>query len=234
MCGRFAMNKETNDLITDFVAEGGDFRKWSTSYNIAPTQTIPVVIESAKGGNDVTRRLEPARWSLVPSWSKELKLKFPTFNARSEDIATKATWKGPLRAHRALVPATGYYEWQTYSDGAKVPHFIHNPAGEQLVLAGLYSWWKDHSKPDDDPDAWTLTATILTSGAVDELLHIHDRNPVMLPESWWDRWLDPKVEGTQELVDAAVQAALPVAAGLEVYEVAPLRGDGPQLMEPVA
>jgi hypothetical protein len=40
----------------------------------------------------------------------------------------------------------------------------------------------------------------------------------MLPESWWDRWLDPTVEGTQELVDAAVQAALPVAAGLYVYE----------------
>jgi putative SOS response-associated peptidase YedK len=40
MCGRFAMNKETNDLITDFVAEGGDFRNWTTSYNIAPTQTI--------------------------------------------------------------------------------------------------------------------------------------------------------------------------------------------------
>ena len=37
------------------------------------------------------------------------------------------------------------------------------------------------------------------------------------------RWLDPKVEGTQELVDAAVQAALPVAAGLGVYKVAPLR-----------
>jgi len=42
------------------------------------------------------------------------------------------------------------------------------------------------------------------------------------------------VEGTQELVDAAVQAALPVAAGLEVYEVAPVRGNGPQLIEPVA
>ena len=56
----------------------------------------------------------------------------------------------------------------------------------------------------------------------------------MLLDFWWDRWLDPKVEGTQGLVDAAVQAALPVAAGLEVYEVAPLRGNGSQLMEPVA
>jgi putative SOS response-associated peptidase YedK len=62
------MNKEINDLITDFVAEGGDFRNWRPSYNVAPTQTIPVIIQSAKGGNEVTRRLGPARWSLVPSW----------------------------------------------------------------------------------------------------------------------------------------------------------------------
>jgi putative SOS response-associated peptidase YedK len=121
------------------------------------------------------RRLEPARWSLVPSWSKELKLKYPTFNARSEGIAEMATWKGPLKSHRALVPATGYYEWQTFADGKKVPHFVHDPSGEQLVFAGLYSWWKKHTLPDDHPDVWTLTATILTSDAVDELLHIHDR-----------------------------------------------------------
>ena len=229
------MNKETDDMIREFVAEGGDFRDWRPSYNIAPTQTIPVLLQSAKGREEAVRRFEPARWSLVPSWSKTLKLKYPTFNARSEDLAAKATWKGPLKAHRALVPATGYYEWQTFSGGKKVPHFIHDPTGEQLMLAGLYSWWKDHSVPADDPNAWTLTATILTSGAVDELLHIHDRNPVMLPPEWHDRWLDPEVEGTQELVDAAVQAALPVASALEVYEVAPIpfRGDGPLLIEPV-
>ena len=236
MCGRYALSTETDDLIKVFVAEGGDFKNWRPSYNIAPTQTIPVLIESAKGGVEATRRLEPARWSLVPSWSKQLKLKYPTFNARSEDIAGKATWKGPLKAHRALVPASGYYEWQTFAAGTKIPHFIHDPAGHPLLLAGLYSWWKNPARPQDDPDSWTLTATILTSGAVDELLHIHDRNPVMLPEEWRDRWLDPNVEGTQELVDAAVQAALPVASSLEVFEVAPIpfRGNGPQLIEPVA
>jgi putative SOS response-associated peptidase YedK len=229
------MNKETNELIEEFVAQGGDFRDWKPGYNFAPTETIPVLIHSAKGDGDTVRRLEPARWSLVPSWSKELKLKFPTFNARSEDIATKATWKGPLKAHRALIPATGYYEWQTFADGKKTPHFIHNPDGQPLALAGLYSWWPNHALSEDDPNYWTLTASILTSDAVDELLHIHDRNPVPLPDAWWDRWLDPEVEGTQELVDEAVQAALPIASNLEVYEVAPIkfRSDGPQLIERV-
>jgi putative SOS response-associated peptidase YedK len=235
MCGRFAQSKETDELITEFVAEGGDFRDWRPSYNIAPTQTIPVIIHSAKGGEESVRRLEPARWSLVPSWSKELKLKYPTFNARSENIAAKATWKGPLKAHRALVPATGYYEWQTFADGKKTPHFIHDPAGESLVFAGLYSWWKNHALADGDPNVWTLTTTILTSDAVDELLHIHDRNPVPLPPEWWERWLDPTVEGDQGLVDAAIQAALPIAGKLEAYEVAPLafKAQGPALTRPL-
>lgn len=103
---------------------------------------------------------------------------------------------------------------------------MRDPAGELLMFAGLYSWWKGHSVAGDDPNAWTLTTTILTSGAVDELPHIHDRNPVMLPSEWWDRRLDPELEGPQELVDAAVEAALPVAGSLEVYEdrPAPLPG----------
>jgi len=230
------MSKDTDDLITEFVATGGDFRDWRPGWNFKPTNLVPVVIDSAKGDADAVRRLELARWSLTPSWSKELKTKFPTFNARSENITDKATWKGPVKSHRALVPATGYYEWQTDPDTKKkTPYFIHAPKDELLVFAGLYSWWKDRSKAEDDPDLWTLTATILTSSAVDELVQIHDRNPVPLPRQWWDDWLDPTIEGDQHFVDAAVQAALPVAASLEIREVAPLpaKGDGPELVEPV-
>jgi putative SOS response-associated peptidase YedK len=236
MCGRFTMAKETDDLISEFVAEGGDFRDWRPGWNIKPTDVIPVVITSAKGEGEPVRRLEPARWSLTPSWSRELKTKFPTFNARSEGIIEKATWKGPVKSHRALVPATGYYEWTTDPvTKKKTPFYISAPKDELVVFAGLYSWWKDRSKAEDDPALWTLTATILTSAAVDELVGIHDRNPVPLPRSWWDDWLDPTIEGDQHFVDAAVQAALPVASTLQVREVAPIpfTGDGPELTAPV-
>jgi putative SOS response-associated peptidase YedK len=242
VCGRFAMSSETDDLINEFVAEGGDFRDWRPGWNIKPTDTIPVVIENTRAveGTEepsVVRRLEPARWSLTPPWSKELKTKFPTFNARSEHITTKASWKTPVKSHRALVPASGYYEWRTDPvTKKKTPFYITNPDGGTLAFAGLYSWWRDHSKADDDPDRWTLTATILTSGAVDELLGIHDRNPVPLPHAWWDNWLDPTIEADQGFVDAAVEAALPIAGALEIREVAPIPhdGEGPQLTEPVA
>lgn len=240
MCGRFALSDEINELITEFVAEGGDFRDWRPSYNFAPTDTVPVFVrtmprhpegEAPVEGEAPIRRLEPARWGLVPSWSTEPKTRFPTFNARSEGLAGKASWKGPLQSKRAIVPASGYFEWQTADDGTKTPHYLHLP-GERLGFAGLYSWWADPTKATDAPDRWLLSATILTSDAVDRLVGIHDRNPVPLPPELWDWWTDPTIAGDQAMVDAAVQAALPVAERLESYPVAKIRtgDDGPQLI----
>ena len=128
-----------------------------------------------------------------------------------------------MRSKRAIIPATGYYEWKTEGK-TKTPFYIHEEDG-MIGFAGLYSWWKDTSLADDDPARWVLTATILTRDAVGVLRDIHDRTPVTLPSDWWDDWLDPTTVGNQDFVDAAVEASTPVAEALAVHEVAPLRGD---------
>ena len=220
MCGRFAMDKSTDDLIEEFVAVGGDFRDWRPGWNIRPTDPVAIVLESTKDGAEPTRRLEVARWSLTPGWSKTLKMKVPTFNARSEGITEKASYRASIRSKRALIPAAGYYEWQTDpATKKKTPFYLRAPEGEMMAFAGIYSWWKDHSLPDDDPRVWTLTTTILTADSVHTLDHIHDRNPVPLPRAFWNDWLDPRIEGTQDFVDAAVAAAVPVAESLEILEL---------------
>lgn len=234
MCGRFVVSRSIADLAAAVGALEGDFAGWRPSYNIPPTSTIPVLVEAKLPDSEAYgRRLEPARWGLIPSWSRELKLKFPTFNARSEGLAEKNTWRSPLKSHRAIVPMDGWYEW-TGEKGSKVPHFIHHPDGQMLGAAGLYSWWLDRSKPEDDENRWMLTATILTSEAVDELVGIHDRSPVPLPPELWDWWLDPSLVGDQAMVDEAVRAALPLAEQLDVYSVRPFRvgQDGRALIVP--
>jgi putative SOS response-associated peptidase YedK len=236
MCGRFAMDDRVNAEITEFVEATGRRPEewtadWEADYNIAPTDDVPVLIDSAK-----TRelRFERAHWSLVPSWSDTLKLKFPTFNARAEDIAEKSTWRKPVQSHRAIVLARGYYEWQG-PKGHKTPYFIRYPEGRLMGFAGLYSWWRDHSKEEDDPERWVLTATILTSDAVQTLADIHDRNPVILPEELWQQWIDPSIVGDQALVDEAVRAGVAEAQTLQFDQVAPFKtsDDGPQLIQPV-
>jgi putative SOS response-associated peptidase YedK len=227
MCGRFAMNKSTNDLVVEFVAEGGDFRDWQPGWNIRPTDPVAAVIETEKDGT-LTRRLERARWSLTPGWSKTLKMKVPTFNARSEGITEKPAFKSAIQTKRALIPASGYYEWQTDPvTNKKTPFFIRPAEGETMAFAGIYSWWRDHSLAEDDPLRWTLTTTILTADAVHTLDHIHDRNPVPLPRDWWDDWLSPAIEGTQDFVDAAVAAAVPVAESLEILQIVAATDDEP-------
>lgn len=228
MCGRFALDAETDELIREFVAAGGDPQDWRPSWNIKPTDRIPVVFESAAGGEVVQRRVELARWSLVPPWAREPRLKFPTFNARSEGVTEKPTWRGSVPSRRCLVPASGYFEWLSRGS-SKSPHFVHG--AERLAFAGLFSWWRAH-----DEDDWLLTATILTMAAepVPHMAALHDRLPVLLPRDWWSDWLAPDVAGDQSFVDAAVAAAIPLAERLEFHEVAPLRGDGPELIRPIS
>ncbi|MFF1573919.1 SOS response-associated peptidase [Leifsonia sp. NPDC058292] len=238
MCGRFAMDDKVNAAITEFVESTGkmpeDWRPgWEPSWNIAPTENIPLLFESGKGEAKPQIRFEPAYWSLVPSWSKTLKLKASTFNARAEDMAEKPLWRGPVKSHRAIVLANGYYEWQG-PKGHKIPYFIRYPDDQVMGFAGLYSWWADPSKDRDDDSRWRLTATIVTSDAVQTLADIHDRNPVILPQRMWEHWIDPTVAGDQALVDEAVRAGVAEAESLRFDQVGPVRGDGPELIEPVA
>jgi putative SOS response-associated peptidase YedK len=144
------------------------------------------------------------------------------------------SFKASVASRRAIIPAIGYYEWQTNPvTKKKTPYFIHARDGELLGFAGLYAWWADPALERDDPERWHLTATILTSDAVQTLADIHDRNPVPLPRDLWDHWVDPTVVGDQALLDEAVRAALPVAGDLVFDRVGPVTGDGPELIRPV-
>jgi putative SOS response-associated peptidase YedK len=243
VCGRFALDKQTDDEIREFVAAGGKAEDWATSdwqpsWNIAPTTMIPTVIKSSRGEGAPIKRLELARWSLTPSWSKTLKVSFTTFNAVADELSEKPTYRGPMKRHRAIIPVTGYYEWRKNPPDGKTttPFYVSSPEQHTLGLAGLYSWWKNPALAEDHPDLWTLTTTILTSTQIDQLIGIHDRNPVPLPREKWDDWLNPEIEADQHWINAMVATAFPVAATLSVREVAKFNNkmDGVYLTEPVA
>lgn len=191
------------------------------SWNIAPTQSIPLIT-----GAPPERRLAPARWSLVPSWADDLKLKFPTFNARIETAAQKRTFAPSVASKRCIIPFDGYYEWRR--EGAEnVPHFVSRTDQQPLSLAGLYAWWQspvDHT--------WHLTATILTSAAAGELAALHDRMPVLVHPSRLDEWLDPAHSATQADLDALAAAQGELVEDLRVVAVNPLRGNGPECIAP--
>lgn len=189
------------------------------SYNIAPTQMAPIITN-----RDGQRDLEIARWSLIPSWWREPNPpKFATFNARDDKLASSSMWKGPVRHKRCLVPASGFYEW-TGPKGGRVPHFIHREGMQLFAFAGMYDDWTN----PETGEAVT-SYTIITSEPNDFMQPIHNRMPVILDREAESLWLDPtkdSLHGVRHLVEPREWPEF------SEYEVAPLKGDGPELVEP--
>lgn len=240
MCGRFVVANVGSELVgvlrVDLVSD--DLPE--PSFNIAPTSTVAIVLDSAKT-DPPTRRLEPARWGLVPSWAKDASIGVRAFNARSEELEDKPMFRSALEKRRAVIPASGYYEWKQVpgADGKieKIPHYIHPAGGEPLFFAGLYEWWKDPAKAEDDPSKWLLSFTILTRGAIGTLGSIHDRMPVFLEEDFADAWLDPSTDNVGDILDAAIDAAPDLAETLDNHVVSTavgnVRNNSPELIERV-
>lgn len=64
----------------------------------------------SSGKDEDERRLELARWGLVPTWAKEIGVGVRAFNARIETAAEKPTFRSAFAKRRCLLPADGYYE----------------------------------------------------------------------------------------------------------------------------
>jgi putative SOS response-associated peptidase YedK len=218
MCGRFAMDEKTNDLIEAFVLDGNDYRDWVPSFSIAPTDVIPIIRERRSSSTgEVRRAVEPAVWDFHPAFVTESKR--PQFNARIETIATSGMWKGAFAGGRCIVPMRGYYEWTeragTGDKPVKIPYFLH---GEEplLAAAGIAT----ARKVDGE---WQVSTAIVTREARDASGEVHERMPAFLTPDLYGRWLDSEKltdEGERDDLLAALQSvSTEVASTVTAYEV---------------
>ncbi|RIQ20416.1 SOS response-associated peptidase [Jiangella rhizosphaerae] len=225
MCGRYVADASIDDLAAEFDAiAAGSVAELMPSYNVAPTDRVPVVLERTDEPPGRTRQLHAARWGLIPSWAKDPGGGATMINARIETVADKPAFRGPVARRRCVLPARGYYEWQRGSGRAKRPYFIHSGGG-LLAMAGVFEWWRDPSVPADDPRRWVLSASVLTTTPVPGLAHIHDRMPVLLSADVVPDWLDRRNEDAPALLDLARSAAERVGASLEARPVGPEVGN---------
>jgi putative SOS response-associated peptidase YedK len=185
MCGRFALDKKTDELIQAFVAEGNDYTDWVPSYSIAPTDAIPIIRERKHTEfGEISRTIDSAVWDFHPAFIRDAKR--PQFNARLESVASNALWKGAFASSRCIVPMRGYYEWselQQNGKAVKQPHFIHGEP-DLLAAAGIYAVRKVNG-------VWVVSTAIITREARDASGEVHDRMPVFLVPGVYDEWLSP-------------------------------------------
>ncbi|MBT2408520.1 MULTISPECIES: SOS response-associated peptidase [unclassified Streptomyces] len=239
MCGRYASTRAPADLAGLFEARWDPRETLAASWNVAPTDPVWAVLERPdRGSGELERRLRTLRWGLVPSWAKDPGVGSRMINARVETVHEKPAYRRAFAKRRCLLPADGFYEWQPVPATAtakayKQPYFIAPEDTAVMALAGLYEFWRDPAVADqDDPDAWLVTAAIITTEATDSAGRIHPRMPLALDPADYEAWLDPTRQDIHEL-----RALLHTPAGgrLEVRPVSTavnsVRNNGPHLLD---
>lgn len=184
MCGRFSLATDQSILQEQFEFILND--EFSYRYNIAPSQNILVI-----GSNGRERVGTSMRWGLVPPWSKDPKIGYKMINARAETLDEKVSFKQPFRKKRCLILSDGFYEWKKQEKEKQPFRFIMKDR-RPFAFAGLWEQWNQGEKP-------LYTCTIITTSPNELTKDVHDRMPVILPPTAYDRWLNRDFNNTVEL-----------------------------------
>lgn len=221
MCGRFAFDLSSEVLLETFGL--AELPAVVPRYNVAPTQQVPVIRNSADGCN----RLDFMHWGLIPSWARDRTVGYKMINARSETVTEKPAFRQAVKYRRCLVPASGFYEWKQEGK-LKSPYYFHIKAGAPMVFAGLWESWK---APEGES---VESCTILTTSANPLVEEVHERMPVILHPGEYRIWLD------RDITDASglLQLFQPYPADLMVMRrVSPLvnspKNDRVELLNPI-
>lgn len=219
MCGRYALYGSPSRLKEHFGTANEPGLK--PRFNIAPTQTVPVV------GIDETRNrvFTSARWGLIPSWVKDPETLQHPINAKAETAAIKPMFRHAYRKSRVLVPADAFYEWVPRN--GKQPYLIRLRDGEPMGMGGLLEHWQG-------PEGDVATFTILTTDANPLMAKIHDRMPVIIRPEDYSAWIDTnltdvtKIQAMAQPYPERFMEAYPVSR-----KVNSPQHDSPDLIEPV-
>lgn len=147
------------------------------------------------------REALPGRFGLTPHWASDPNIGRRTYNARSETVASKPSFRDAWRAgQRCIIPAAAFYE-PDWRSGKAVPTRITQLDGQPLGIAGLWSRWKS-------PQGEVLYSyTMLTLNAEHHPLMQQFHKPtdekrmvVILPESAYSDWLAASAEQAMDFI----------------------------------
>ena len=147
--------------------------------------------EADFGDEAVASRITlPGVFGLLPHWAKDDKLARHTYNARSETVAEKPSFRDAWKkARHCIIPAAAIYE-PDWRSGRAVPTRIMRTGGQPLGIAGLWDRWRSPQ------GQWVHSYTMLTLNADAHgfMNRFHKpgdekRMVVVLPEERYDDWL---------------------------------------------
>lgn len=220
MCGRFAVTLPPDAMAQLFAATPANDLPDVPNYNVCPTNQVHAVFHDGH-----QRRLIGLRWGFIPHWYKKPNDGPLLINARAETIAEKPAFRAACRERRAVIVASGFYEW-TRSGDVRLPWYITRTDGAPIAFAAV---WQDWQEKGAEGTA-IRTAAIVTTAANAPMSTIHHRMPVILEAGDIPLWLGETGKGAARLMQAAPEDALTwhrVSRAVNSNRAA-----GPQLIEP--
>lgn len=238
MCGRARCSLRTDDFPRACHLNGRPMRhvnmdRYRPSYNVSPGFNIPVIRREERQDGDGPKVqdhgvvLECMKWGLLPNFTKKSEKPdhYRMFNARSESVKEKPSFRRLIPTNRCLVAVEGFYEWK--KDGSKKqPYYIHIKDERPMVFAALFDSWKNSE------GEVIYTFTILTTSASSSLEWLHDRMPVILGnKEATEMWLNGPASNVDTLLKPYEES------DLAWYPVTPAMGkpslDGPECIKEI-
>lgn len=188
MCANFQPPPLETLLAWGFeIAEGAQYKP-----EVYPGQVAPILTSGDPN------RIHLACFGLVPHWAQP-KLARMTYNARSETVASKPSFRSAWRNEQlAAIPVQCFYE-PNYETGKAVRHAIKRKDGQPFWLAGLWE------RRMDDPGPTRMSFTLLTVAATGHPImgRMHGpedekRSVVVLGEDERNDWLTSSRAGDRE------------------------------------
>ncbi|MGZ5010273.1 MAG: SOS response-associated peptidase [Methylobacter sp.] len=201
MCGRYNLIATGQQIMDHFRLLS--LPAHNPDYNIPPGQKILAIIQLEDGSN----RAVNLHWGLIPSWSKDRTISSHLINARAETLTEKLSFKKAYQHRRCLIPATGFFEWQSI-DAGKQPYHIHKSDNALFAFGGLWEHWEQDQET-------VYSCTIITTVANDKIAPIHNRMPIIIAPDDYNRWLDKKTA----IVDIAAFLAADAYRNMQVIPI---------------
>lgn len=222
MCGRFTITLEPAFFQKEFEL-GKMPSEWQPRYNVAPSQNIPVILDTK------SRDVHMLRWGLIPPWAKDPSIGQRMINARAETIREKPSFRNAFTQRRCLIVADGFYEWQKQESQKtpKVPFRFTLKDERPFAFAGLWEQWRS---PDNEQ---IRSCTIITCEPNDLVARMHNRMPVIFnSKNCWE-WLTdhPADELSNLLIPYPSEEMHAYPVGLWVNNP---RYDQPQCIQPLS
>ena len=148
-------------------------------------------------------------FGLVPPWSPDTNITRYTYNARSETVAAKPSFRDAWKkSQHCIIPAEAFYE-PDWRSGKPIPTRIARADGEPMGIAGLWSTWK--SPKGEELHSFTMLTVSAEHHPLMHLFHKpaeEKRMVVILPAACFDDWLQARPEHSLALLRHSPAVAL--------------------------